>query len=248
MRITVFLLLLANLLLFVWTQGYLGAAANPDARHVAQQLLPERVRIVSRGEPPRTANKKTEVDKVVEKMVEKVVDSAADKEGDEKPVEKPVESCQLWSKLAASDAEQVEHLLTERFSAFKGQRRSVGEITGYWVFIPPLANREEAVRKVAELQELGVTDYFIVPSSGSRPLAVSLGTYHGEEAARARLEALRAKGVRSARIGERRSEPTLSTLEIHGPEADMGALREAIAALLPKAVAAPCSEPTEVTP
>ncbi|RDE50570.1 MAG: SPOR domain-containing protein [Candidatus Accumulibacter meliphilus] len=244
MRITVFLLLLANLLLFVWTQGYLGASVNPDARHLAQQLLPERVRIVSRGEPPPTAKKKTEA----EKVVEKVVASAADNEGDKKPVEKPVESCQLWSKLAAGDAEQVERLLTERFTAFKGQRRNVGEITGYWVFIPPLANREEAVRKVAELQELGVTDYFIVPSSGSRPLAVSLGAYRGEEAARARLEALRAKGVRSARIGERRSEPTLSTLEIHGPEADMGALREAIVALLPKAEAAPCSAPAEVTP
>ena len=240
MRITVFLLLLANLLLFVWTQGYLGASVNPDARHLAQQLLPERVRIVSRGEPPPAAKKKTEV----EKVVEKVVASAADNEGDKKPVE----SCQLWSKLAAGDAEQVERLLTERFTAFKGQRRNVGEITGYWVFIPPLANREEAVRKVAELQELGVKDYFIVPSSGSRPLAVSLGAYRGEEAARVRLEALRAKGVRSARIGERRSEPTLSTLEIHGPEADMGALREAISALLPKAaVAAPCSAPAGVT-
>jgi len=241
MRITVFLLLLANLLLFVWTQGYLGASVNPDARHLAQQLLPERVRIVSRGEPPPTAKKKTEAEKVVERVVEKVVDSESDK----KP---PVESCQLWSKLAASDAEQVEHLLSERFSAFKGQRRSVGEITGYWVFIPPLANREEAVRKVAELQELGVKDYFIVPSSGSRPLAISLGTYRGEEAARVRLEALRAKGVRSAKIGERRSEPTFSTLEILGPEADMGALREAIAALLPKAVAAPCSASVEVMP
>jgi hypothetical protein len=236
MRIAVFLLLLANLLLFASTQGYLGASANPDARRLAQQLLPERVRIVSRGEPPQAANRKTEIEKVVANVV--------DDEGDKKPVE----SCQLWSKLAASDADEVERLLAERFSAFKAKRRSASEITGYWVFIPPLASREEANRKVAELQELGVKDYFIVPSSGSSPLAVSLGTYRGEEAAMTRLEALRAKGVRSARVGERRGAPQFSALEIQGPAAEMGALRAAILALMPKADAAPCSAAAEAKP
>jgi len=240
MRIAVFLLLLANLLLFAWTQGYLGASANPDARRLAQQLLPERVRIVSRGEPPPAANKKAEVEKVVEKVVDSAPGNAADKP--------PVESCQLWSKLAISDAEQVERLLAERFSAFRAKRRSASEITGYWVFIPPLASREEANRKVAELQELGVKDYFIVPSNGSSPLAVSLGTYRGEEAAMTRLEALRAKGVRSARVGERRSAPQFSALEIQGSAAEMGALRAAILELLPKADAAPCSAAAEAKP
>lgn len=240
MRITVFLLLLANLLLFAWTQGYLGASVNPDARRLAQQLLPERVRIVSRGEPPQAAKTKTEV----EKEVEKVVASTLDDEGD-KP---PVESCQLWNKLSASDADEVERLLAERFSAFKAKRHSASEITGYWVFIPPLASREDANRKVTELQALGVKDYFIVPSSGSSPLAVSLGTYRGEDAAMARLEALRAMGVRSARVGERRSAPQFSALEIQGPASEISALRAAILALLPKAEAAPCSAAAEGKP
>lgn len=235
MRLAVFLLLLANLLLFVWTQGYLGASTNPDARRLEQQLLPEHLRIVSRGEPPRAAAKKVEV--------EKVVDKAADSGGEKKAVE----SCQLWSDLTAGDADRIERLLAERFAALKAKRRTAGEIIGYWVFIPPLASKEEASRKVAELQELGVKDYFIVPNSGSSPLAVSLGTYRGEEAAKARLEALRAKGVRSARIGERRSESALSTLEIHGLAADVETLRKTVVALLPKASAAPCPVPGEVT-
>ncbi len=231
MRITVFLLLLANLLLFVWTQGYLGASDNPDARRLAQQLVPERVSIVSRGEPPRPTSKKTDA--------EKVLDNGGDK--------KPVESCQLWSQLVAGDADQVERLLADRFAALKVKRNTVGEITGYWVFIPPLASREEANRKVVELQELGVKDYFIVSSSGPSPLAISLGTYRNEDAAKARLEALRARGVRSARVGERRSEAALTQLEVHGPAVELDALRRAIVVLLPKAGAAPCPAPAEVT-
>ena len=234
MRIAVFLLLLANLLLFVWTQGYLGGSTNPDARRVEEQLLPERLRIVARDEPPPPAEKQT-------------VPAAAAAPA---PVatRPPAESCQRWSDLAGTDADQIEQLLGERFAAFKATRRTLGEITGYWVFIPPLASREEANKKTAELQELGVREYFIVPSSGSSPLAISLGTYRSEEAARTRLEALRAKGVRSARVGARKSKSALSTLDIRGPATQAEALRQAIVALLPKAAAEECQTAGEATP
>jgi hypothetical protein len=42
---------LANLLLFAWAQGYLGMPANADARRIEQQLLPEKVTVVARGQP-----------------------------------------------------------------------------------------------------------------------------------------------------------------------------------------------------
>lgn len=234
MRSAVFLLLLANLLSFAWTQGYLGASANPDARRLEQQLLADRLRVVSRGEPPPEAGKQAEVEKKVE--VEKVVDKPA------------VESCQLWSELASTDADQVERLLAERYPAFKATRSTYGEITAYWVFIPPLASKEDANRKVAELQELGVKEYFIVPSSGSTPLAISLGLYRTEDAANARFDALRAKGVRSAKVFARRSGSALNSLEIVGPAAQADDLRQAIGALLPKAGAALCQAPGEAKP
>ena len=233
MRIAVFLLLLANLLLFVWTQGYLGGSTNPDARRVEEQLLPERLSIVARAEPP---------------PAEKQAVPAAAAAPAPVVARPPAESCQRWSDLAGTDADQIEQLLGERFAAFKATRRTLGEITGYWVFIPPLASREEANKKTAELQELGVREYFIVPSSGSSPLAISLGTYRSEEAARTRLEALRAKGVRSARVGARKSKSALSTLDIRGPATQAEALRQAIVALLPKAAAEDCQTAGEATP
>ncbi len=218
MRVAVFLLVLVNLLFLVWTRGYLGAPANPDARRIDQQLLADQLTVVARGEPPRTASR----------------------EADKAPDKKKPASCQLWSDLASSDADQVERLLTDQFAAFKATRRTVAENSGYWVFIPPLANKEEASKKAAELQQLGISDFFVVQASGANQLAISLGTYRSEEAANAGLETLRAKGVKSAKMGERKGRPPFNTLEIHGPEAQAEALRKAIAALLPRAVPTVC--------
>jgi hypothetical protein len=218
MRVAVFLLVLVNLLFLVWTRGYLGAPANPDARRIDQQLLADQLTVVARGEPPRTASR----------------------EADKAPDKKKAASCQLWSDLASSDADQVERLLTDQFAAFKATRRTVAENSGYWVFIPPLANKEEASKKAAELQQLGISDFFVVQASGANQLAISLGTYRSEEAANAGLETLRAKGVKSAKMGERKGRPPFNTLEIHGPEAQAEALRKAIAALLPRAVPTVC--------
>jgi hypothetical protein len=130
--------------------------------------------------------------------------------------------------------------LSNQFAAFKATRRTVAENSGYWVFIPPLLNKEEVGKKTAELQQLGIQDFFVVQASGPNQLAISLGTYRTEEAANAGLETLRAKGVKSAKVGERKVRPPFNTLEIHGPEAQAEAVRQAITTLLPRAIATVC--------
>ena len=55
MRVFVFILVLANLLFLAWTQGYLGASDDPDALRLQHQLSPEKMKIVSRDEPPASA-------------------------------------------------------------------------------------------------------------------------------------------------------------------------------------------------
>mgnify|MGYP000845524338 CR=1 FL=1 len=239
MRIAVLFLLLANLLLFAWARAYLGAPASADARRVDEQLLPEQVKVVSRDRPSRANGKKEELEKMVDRVDNKV-DKVADKGASE--------ICQLWTELASADADQLERLLTDQFAAFRATRGTTGETSGYWVYIPPLASREEAGRKTAELQELGIKDFFVVPNGGTNPLAISLGVYRNEEAAKARLEALRAKGVRSAKVAERKGKTALSTLEIRGPEAQTEALGKAIVALLPKASPATCKTRSETAP
>lgn len=220
MRVFVFLLVLVNLLFFVWTQGYLGSTASPDALRLQQQLLADQVTVVGRGEPPAAADKPPKVDKPAEK--------------------KAVSGCLLWGDLPIADAERFERLLAEKFSAFRATRSSTPGSSTYWVFIPPLPNKQDADKKAAELKKLGAPEFFIVQDAGANYLAISLGIFSSEEAAKERLEALRAKGVKSAKAGERSVKPALAALEVIGPEAQSDALREAATALLPEARPSVC--------
>ena len=142
-----------------------------------------------------------------------------------------------------ADADRLERLVAERFSAFKPARSVTPGNSTYWVFVPPLSSKQDADRKAAELKKLGVPEFFIVQDSGPNRLAISLGIFSSEEAAKERLDALRALGVRSAKSGERGAKPALVALEVAGPEAQQGALREAVQALLPEVGAGSCKSP-----
>jgi cell division septation protein DedD len=227
MRVFVFLLVLANLLFFVWTQGYLGSSNNPDALRLQQQLRADQVTIVSRGEPPALPDKADKARKVETLS--------------EKPAEKnAVPRCLIWADLLLKDADRLENLLSEKFSAFKENRTETPGSATYWVFIPPLASRQEADKKAVELKKLGAPEFYIVQDAGPNHLAISLGIFSSEEAARERLETLRAKGIKSARSGERSVKQALATLEVVGPEAQYEVLREAALLLLPEVKPATC--------
>jgi len=71
------------------------------------------------------------------------------------------------------------------------------------VFIPTQGSRPTALKKASELKALAVDEYFIVQEEGPHHWALSLGVFRTEEAAQARLTALRAQGVRSAQVGAR---------------------------------------------
>ncbi|HOL65615.1 MAG TPA: SPOR domain-containing protein [Accumulibacter sp.] len=226
MRVLVFTLALANLLFLVWTRGHLGATNGGEIGRVEQQVHPEKLVVVARGQPPSV--------------------NAASAAVAAKPQEAPIKeqkvdpACQLWSELPNADADRVEELLTEKFSTVKVVRQALTENNGYWVFIPPSANRDEVDVKIAELQQLGVQDYFVVQAAGPNRFAISLGTYRSEEAAQTGLSGLRRKGVKNAQLGERLGKSTLSNLSISGPAASVEEARQAIVNLLPKAAVQAC--------
>ena len=83
-----------------------------------------------------------------------------------------------------------------------GQRRAE-ETVGWWVFIPSQGSRQSALKKAAELKALGINDYYIMGEEGDSPWALSLGVFRSEQAALARLAALRDQGVRTALVGSR---------------------------------------------
>jgi hypothetical protein len=73
------------------------------------------------------------------------------------------------------------------------QIESTDEQEGYWVMIPPQANREAAMAVVKRLREAGITDLWRF-TSGSFANAISLGLFRNESRAEIRLKAIAAKG------------------------------------------------------
>lgn len=224
MKTLVFVLVLGNLLFYAFSAGYFGHPDNPDAGRLAQQVAPEKMRLVSRGEAPP-----------VVKPAEPPPAPAPDPE----PVVE--NTCLRWDNLATAEADRLGKLLADKFAAFKTSKRTVAsEGSGWWVFIPPLPGKAEAEKKGGELRQLGVDDYFIIQEAGPNQFGISLGVFTSEKGAQERLAELKGKGVKSARQGPRPGKESSIRLEASGPLAERDALIAASAGAKTKSQPGDC--------
>ena len=89
-----------------------------------------------------------------------------------------------------------------------------------------MANKAAVDNRVVELKAQGVRDILPV-ELGPQRLAISLGVFRTEEAAQARLEALRAQGVKTAKVGSRAQSVQQTVLVVRDPPAQaMARLKE----------------------
>jgi len=172
------LLLLANVAFFAWSRYVSPPEASADPLPLERQIAPEKLRVIAPSElpPPVTA----------------------------RPLNAPVAlKCIEWGSFTLTDAPRAEKALEPLALGPRLAPRRTEETAGWWVFIPPQASRPAALKKANELKALAIDDYFIVQEEGPHHWALSLGVFRTEEAAQARLTALRAQGVRSAQVGAR---------------------------------------------
>lgn len=249
MKVLVFLLVFANLLFYAFGAGYFGHSENPDAGRVDQQIFPEKMRIVSRGEAPAPSVKAEPVvaeaaQAEAEQEAAKPEAPAPAKEQVEAPVkeEKPEPPlvCLVWRQLSVADADRLAALMSKRFKELKVTRKTVsGESNGWWTFVPPQASKADADKKAGELQELGVKDFFVVQEGPNR-YAISLGVFSTEKGSQDRLAELKAKGVRSATAAARPGKDSVVTLQAKGRGGEKSAVLAAVGEALPKAEAQSC--------
>ncbi|UXY15320.1 SPOR domain-containing protein [Chitiniphilus purpureus] len=117
------------------------------------------------------------------------------------PAAAPAAACLRW-RVPSQDQAQIADARIRALS-LDVQVLQSAEQAKVWVYIPPQTDLEAARKKAAELQTLGVEDYFVVNNAGRWQNAVSLGVYSTREAAERRLAGLRAQGVQSAVLRER---------------------------------------------
>jgi hypothetical protein len=134
-----------------------------------------------------------------------------------------------WGSFTVADAPRAEQALEPLALGARLAQRRTEEVAGWWVFIPAQGSRQAAVRKAAELKTLGVSEYFIVQEEGEYRWALSLGVFRSEEAAQARLTALRGQGVRTARAGPRETVVPKIWLQVKSVDAPLQARLKEIA-------------------
>lgn len=194
MRTLFLLLVLANLAFFAWSR-YAGPRGAGDPAPLARQIDPEKLRIVAPKDlpPPRPASRP-----------EPPPAASSPAAAAPSPVAAaPSLACLEWGSFTVSEAPRAQKALEPLALGERVVQRRTREIAGWWVFIPSQQTREGAMRKAAELRALGIQEYFILQEPGAYRWALSLGVFRSEEAAKARLAALQARGVRTARVGAR---------------------------------------------
>ncbi len=207
MRALFLFLVLANVVFFAWARFIAPPEATVDPAPLSRQIDPGKLKILAPGELPAALPKPAPATPVAATAV--------------------AVTCMEWGSFTLADAPKAEKALEPLALAGRLGQRRTEETAGWWVFIPPQGNRQAAAKKTAELKVLGVEDYFVVVEEGQFHWAVSLGVFRTEEAARARLLALRAQGVRSAQIGPRETVVPKIWLQVKGVDAALeGRLKE----------------------
>jgi len=215
MRAIFLLLVAANLALYAWPRYYGTPDSASDPEPQRRQVSPERIRVLT---GPELAG----LPALKPKPVPEAAQSAA-----VPPPGPAAAGCVEWGGFSVAESPRAAQALAPlALGARLSQRRSE-ETAGWWVFIPSQVNRAAALKKTAELKGLGIDDYFVLQDEGKMRWAVSLGVFSSEEAASNRLEALRARGVRSAQAGERESQVAKIWFQVRNSDAALqGKLKE----------------------
>lgn len=230
LRVSVGLLLLANLAFWAWHAGVLGSwgpAAERDPTRRDQQVRPDSVRVLpSTSSAPLPAPAGSPVSTA---PAAPVAGLRASNPGTvllaQPPASLPVAGlagvCLEAGPWAAAGADEAERLLAATGLAPSNWQRLRLDVTAqYAVVLGPFNSRESMQAKREELGRLRlVAEELALPAEGSaadvgqRP-GLALARYDARTAAEAGLAAYSQRGVRTARVSQLRSAGTEHRLRV----------------------------------
>jgi len=200
MKALFLILLLANLGFYAYAEGYFSPAPDPADEAQKNPLNADRIRVLT---PAQVA------------ALPKV-----------RPPPKTA-ACMEWGNFGSADAARAKQQLQALALGERLSERSVDEAAVWWVYLPTQGSKAAGEKKLDELKRLGVDDYFMVQEEGRWRYAVSLGVFSSQEGAKKRLEALRAKGVKTAQAAERQPAARKVVIQIRdGGEAAVARVNE----------------------
>jgi sporulation related protein len=221
------LLLLANLALFGWMRWGNLLTVNTDAGTTQAELHPEMIKLLENvpASSVAAASATTSGLTLTLSPVSAPVVSAPAITHVPAPVHLPASApmpvsapavaatapskasnCAEWGEFSGDDLSRAQQALSMMKLGDNLTQRSVEHNHGYWVYIPPLRKRANVEKKIAQLKERGIKDYFVVQEKGKWLNAISLGIFRTQDAAEKYMEMLRSKDVSTAKLGDRVSK------------------------------------------
>ncbi len=174
MRTIFFLLLLANVAFAAYAYWSLTQSGSDRTNSLAQQIDPDKIRIVSAEEAARIA---------------------ASRRAPAGP------ACVEWGAFASIEVSKAAEAVEALVPGLRTRERRTEEAARWWVVVPPLGSRAAANARVAEIRKLGVEDlYLIDDDAGGLRNGISLGLFRSEEGAKARADALEKRGVKGTKV------------------------------------------------
>lgn len=231
LRLTVWLLLIANVAFFAWTQGYLASLGlapveQAEPERLQAQIRPETLRLLngpkdapsapdlapaeSGPEPTDSTPAPASTDGGTPTVTTGPDAASAVAASPPPPPPEPT-ACWLAGGFTAVQADALRSALSG--TGLPGQAWQLAEVQtgGRWVVYMGRYSPEQLERKRSELRELNVDFRTLPPPLGP---ALALGTYSSEAAAQQGLQDVSKKGVRTARVVQERTESSAWTLRL----------------------------------
>ena len=214
------LLLLANLALFAWMRWGSVLTVDTDAATVQAALNADKIKLLALqpASAPVPASAPA-VSGVLLTLSPPVIASAPvvlTPVAAEPPASSKETKCAEWGEFSGEDLLRAQQGLAALKLGDKLTQRSVEQDHGYWVYIPPVKKRAQVEKKIAQLKERGVKDYFVVVEKGRWLNAISLGVFKSNEAAQKFLATLDAKALGPVKLGVRKSKLKFTVFVMKG--------------------------------
>ncbi len=134
------------------------------------------------------------------------------------PAQSRPAACLQWGSFSASEIDAARAELASTLAPGRWSEARVQVVAGWWVFIPGTRDEQELARRVRDLRDAGIEDYYVVVTNGELRNTISLGIFKSEEVAVNFLEGLRIRGVRNARLGARDHRITQTVFVVREPD------------------------------
>lgn len=235
-------LLLANIGLFAYQQGYLSTwiPTGHEPARMENQLHADQMKTVAANDAMAApASDALKPEASTTGTVSGATGSANASKGE------PL-VCKEVGSFDSANAKRFETMLQPLDLGDKLTRKDNEEVANNIVYIPSQGSKEGADKKASELRHLGVNDFYIVQDAGDLHWGISLGVFKTEEAARAFLSSLNQKGVHSARMGTHSIATTKVMFQINGLDAATAAGVDKIVADFPHVESRACDGASSV--